>query len=96
MQGSRVFHSKDAVDQRFVDLYKLKRGKENFKIHGGKERTFNRENPAAGGARGQTLPSIGRAAGSPGQADLLREQRKEGARRQKIWDYRDMQQILTK
>ena len=43
MQGSRVFYSKDAVDQRFVDLYKLKRGKENFKFHAAKERTFNQE-----------------------------------------------------
>ena len=43
MHGSRVLYSKDAVDQRFVDLYKLKRAKENFKIHAGKEHTFNQE-----------------------------------------------------
>ena len=43
MHSSRVLHSKDAVDQRFVDLFKLKRAKENFKIHAGKERTFNQE-----------------------------------------------------
>lgn len=41
--GSRVFQSKGIIDQRLVNIYRLKRFKEDFKIHKGKECRFIKE-----------------------------------------------------
>ena len=40
--GTRIFKSTDAVDKRFVDLYKLQRFKQDFKNHARKEPTSDK------------------------------------------------------
>ena len=39
--GSRIFRSKQALDKRIVNIYKLKRFAEDYKLHKGKFLRFN-------------------------------------------------------
>ena len=39
--GSRIFRSNQALDKRIVNIYKLKRFAEDYKLHKGKFLRFN-------------------------------------------------------